>query len=283
MPPRKKTKATEESPLSPSVSGAGATVPAEILFEIIQEFARSSNNVKGKINYRSRALGAMCRVNKHWQSIARESLYQCLSFVDKPDQMAKLRRTVVGSPAIAGLIMELDIHVVGEQQLPSAPAALKKAVAKRQRAGKDLWDVLEVLTGLKTLKIRRFEKLPKAYQERLQTTKRFPNLSTVRSFDIIHSNAAIATILIQSMTSLEELYAGIRPLYDGIRPFAQGEFRLFEKPPVHLTQLSITENWGLMETDFWDDWYNVPEKPARPWPLLVGLLGRKAQVVIPRS
>ncbi|KZP25090.1 hypothetical protein FIBSPDRAFT_1041593 [Athelia psychrophila] len=257
MPPRKKTKAAVESPLPPSVSGAGATVPPEILFEIIQEFAGPSCNDKGKINYRTRALGAMCRVNKHWRSIAHASLYQCLSFVEKPEQMAKLRRTVVGSPAIAGLITELDIHVVGERDLPNAPAALKKSVARRQRAGKDLWDVLEVLTGLKTLKIRQFEKLPKAYQERLQTTKRFPNLSTVRSFDIIHSDAAIATILTQSMTSLEELYVRIRPLCAGIIPLAQGDFRLFEKLPVYLTQLSITEDWGLKAIGLWDDWYNV--------------------------
>ncbi|KZP25093.1 hypothetical protein FIBSPDRAFT_950477 [Athelia psychrophila] len=255
MPPRKKTKATVESPLPPSVSGAGATVPPEILFEIIQEFAGPSCNDNGKINYRTRALGAMCRVNRHWRSIAHESLYQCLSFVEKPEQMAKLRRTVVGSPAIAGLITELDIHVVGERDLPNAPAALKKAVARRQRAGKHLWDVLDVLTGLKTLKIRRLVKLPKAYQECLQTTKRFPNLSTVRSFDIIKSDAAIATILIQSMTSLEELCAS------GM-PSPQGDLlnRLFEGMAVrvHLTQLSVTGIWSFgRETNNWDDWYNV--------------------------
>lgn len=182
MPPRKKTQAVKESVGSASIriSGAGATVPPELLLEIIQEAACPPPNYKGKINYCTRALGAMCRVNKHWQSIAQESLYRCLSFVDKPEQMAKLRRTVVGSPSIASLIAELDIHVVGEQQLPTAPGALKKAVARRQKAGKDLWDILEVLTCLKTLKIRRFMDLTKAYNERLQTTKNFPNLSTVR-------------------------------------------------------------------------------------------------------
>ena len=180
MPPRKKIKAAKASTPPTSVSGAGATVPAELLLQIIQDAASPPPNYKGKVNYRTRALGAMCRVNKHWHSIARESLYRCLCFKDKPEQMAKLRRTVVNSPAIAGLIIELDINVVGEQQLPLKPSVMMKAVARRQKAGKDLWDVLGVLTGLRTLKIRRYLDLPKSYKEDLSPTVRLANLATVR-------------------------------------------------------------------------------------------------------
>ena len=180
MPPRKKTKAAKPSTSPTSVSGAGATVPPELLLQIIQDAASPPPDYKGKVNYRTRALGAMCRVNKHWHSIARESLYRCLCFKDKPEQMAKLRLTVMKSPTIAGLIVELDIHVIGEQQLPSGASAKTKAVARRQKAGKVLWDVLGALTGLRTLKIRRYSGLPKSYNEGLSPTTRLANLATVR-------------------------------------------------------------------------------------------------------
>lgn len=182
MPP-KKSKAAKQDTSLPLVNGAGATVPPELLLEIIQEAASPPANYKGKINYRSRALGTMCRVNKHWKAISQVSLYRCLSFLDKPEQMAKLRRTVVGSPVIAGLITELVVDVVGEQQMPTNPTAFTKARARRQKAGKDLWDILEVLTGLKTLKVGRYQDLPKSYLERLQSSTRISNLSTVRRYD----------------------------------------------------------------------------------------------------
>ncbi|KAF7980072.1 hypothetical protein HWV62_39862 [Athelia sp. TMB] len=247
MPPRKKSKAAKSSTLPTSVSGAGAAVPTELLMQIIQDAASPPPDYKGKVNYRTRALGAMCRVNKHWHSIAHESLYRCLCFKEKPEQMAKLRRTVVNSPAIAGLIIELDIHVIGEQQLPTKASVMTKVVARRQKAGKDLWDVLGALTGLRTLKIRRYLDLPKSYREELSPTVRLVNLATVQSFEMIRCDAAIATVLTRSMTSLEEFSSSAVASH-------QGDFRMFEGLTSHLTKLSFSGSQGCNN---WDDWLDV--------------------------
>ncbi|KAF7974775.1 hypothetical protein HWV62_11249 [Athelia sp. TMB] len=249
MPPRKKTKAFQSSALSPGVSGAGANVPPELLLQIIENAAKPLPNYTGNINYLVRALCAMCRVNKHWHAIARESLHRCLRFIDKPEKMAKLRRTVVNSPTIAGLIIELDVHVIGEKRLPTTSAAHAKAAAKRQQAGQDLWDVLEVLTALKTLKIWRYAESLETYKGDLSHTLRLNNLSTVRSLTMVYCDTEPAVVLTRSMTALEDFSL----VATGSR---QGDVRLLENTNVHLAHLSVAGSCGHDRND-WDNWLKV--------------------------
>jgi hypothetical protein len=173
MPPKK-------SNLDVAMAGPAATIPPELLLDIMEDAANPPADYKGKFNYRTRTLCMLSRVNKRWHATSKVPLYRRLFFINKPEQVAKLRRTLVKSSELAAMVAELSIQVVGERSLPTAPAAIRKAVARRQKAGKDLWDVLETLTGLQNLKVGRYEDLPISYVQKLGGEAPFPNLSTVK-------------------------------------------------------------------------------------------------------
>ena len=229
MPPKKKSNTANLDAATDRHPSVAATLPAELLLDIMDDAANPTEGHKGKINYRTRTLCMLSRVNKRWYATSKVPLYRRLSFNNKPDQIAKLRRTLVKSPELAAMVVELSIHVVGDHGLPTAPAAYRKAVARRQRAGKDFWDVLETLTHLESLKMWRFADLPTSYIKKLQDGTRFKNLSTVKRWErptcptivLIHyrfeascTSQPITVALIQNMTALETYCLSTMPSHN---------------------------------------------------------------------
>jgi hypothetical protein len=120
-----------------TATSPATTVPPELLLDIMEDAANPPVDFKRKYNYRTRTLCMLSRVNKHWHATSMAPLYRRLTFNNKPGQMAKLRRTVVHSPAFAAMVMELSIRVMGEQDLPTGRVAMRKALARRRKVGKE--------------------------------------------------------------------------------------------------------------------------------------------------
>lgn len=163
-------------------SGPPMSLPPELLLEIVEEVARlPSSNLNGT-SPALRTLSTFSRVNKAWHTVANKSLYKCISLNSKPrsEQLAKLRRTLVRSPSLAGLVRELLVGAKDWKRLPNQEAKRMQAIEKRQDRGKDIWDILQVLPALKHLNVTNLEDLPKSYEAKLRKGVHFANLCTVK-------------------------------------------------------------------------------------------------------